>query len=60
MKLPVNHNTNIDNLIIEYEKNSNNIFLSDWNKPSCIPNFSQAISKKHLKTLWKILINISL
>ena len=49
MKLPVNHNTNIDNLIIEYEKNSNNIFLSDWNKPSCIPNFSQAISKKALK-----------
>ena len=49
MKLPVNHNTHIDNLIIEYEKNSNNIFLSDWNKPSCIPNFSQAISKKALK-----------
>lgn len=49
MKLPVNHNTNIDNLIIEYEKNSNNIFLSDWNKPPCIPNFNQTISKKALK-----------
>ncbi len=49
MKLPVNHNTNIDNLIIEYEKNSNNIFLSDWNKQPCIPNFNQTISKKALK-----------
>lgn len=48
MKLPTNHSTNIDNLIMEYEKSSNNIFLSDWNKPPCIPNFDQTISKKAL------------
>ena len=49
MKLPTNHNTNIDKLIVEYEKNYNNIFLSDCNKPHCIPNFDQTISKKALK-----------
>lgn len=49
MKLPTNHNTNIDKLLVEYEKNHNNIFLSDWNKPHCIPNFDQTISQKALK-----------
>lgn len=53
VKLPTHHNTNIDNLIMEYEKSSSNIFLSDWNKPPCIPNFDQTISKKALKDTLK-------
>lgn len=53
MKLPNNHSTNIDNLIQRYENIENVFFLSDWNKPSYLPEFNPYISETAMKEAFK-------
>lgn len=53
MKLPNNHNTNIDDLILKSEIIDNSFFLSDWNKPSYLPEFNPYISATAMREAFK-------